>query len=475
MKFYYMTSNKKNFTNQRKNDIINENKITQRNVNLFPLNDMQKANIKSAKKAMDNGVISQKQYEDNLKLNGINRTEKENSSTFKLPNEKLELERLKKITGEYNLSKISPDKLEDSIRLKKKTSDDYYKIFSNISEEQKRLDEALGAKTDFSISNFENNYDMFNQEEKEMITHKMQLLLNNNGYTNNKGFRLKTDGIFGNNTREAYEKYKKDNEKDYIEAIENKKIFTNSIETSPVRYEGKLRTAQEDLPKKYISYSNMPKTIKQSPANQAVETYYSYEEFDHPDDVKKKADNPKIVEKANKVIQDHATYIKNAAQKFGVNPGILGTCIYAEQVLNVNIMDTLTDVYAGNRGIDTSIGVSQVKLSTAKDMEDLGYMPKIESSKDGSLSSFIGLDENIQRVEALSNPETNIMYAAAYLKYFQDIWEKAFPEIDGRTAILATLYNLGHKITSPNSNPKPNDFGRFARNNYFHVNRLLGL
>ena len=85
-------------------------------------------------------------------------------------------------------------------------------------------------------------------------------------------------------------------------------------------------------------------------------------------------------------------------------------------------------------------------------------------------------DFNTNRVKALQDPETNIMYAAAYLKYIQDVWKQAYPEIDGRTAILSTLFNIGvYGKKGIHSVPQPNDFGRFARNNYFHINRLLGI
>ncbi len=58
---------------------------------------------------------------------------------------------------------------------------------------------------------------------------------------------------------------------------------------------------------------------------------------------------------------------------------------------------------------------------------------------------------------------------------FQDIWRESYPEIDGRTAIVATVYNLGTKNTAPNSNPKPNDFGKFAKYSYYHVRNLMGI
>ena len=64
---------------------------------------------------------------------------------------------------------------------RKKYTETVRNMSATVEEEKKRLDEVFGAKTDFSISNFENNYDKFNQEEKEMITHKMQLEFNNRG------------------------------------------------------------------------------------------------------------------------------------------------------------------------------------------------------------------------------------------------------------------------------------------------------
>ena len=46
--------------------------------------------------------------------------------------------------------------------------------------------------------------------------------------------------------------------------------------------------------------------------------------------------------------------------------------------------------------------------------------------------------------------------------------------IDGKTAILATLYNVGeygeHGI---NSTPESNEFGDYAKEKYYHVKELL--
>lgn len=88
---------------------------------------------------------------------------------------------------------------------------------------------------------------------------------------------------------------------------------------------------------------------------------------------------------------------------------------------------------------------------------------------------FVNGTETMARAKMLENPEISIRYAAAYCAYIQDIWKNSYPEISGRTAIVATVYNLGHEKTSPNANPKPNNFGTFARDNYYYVRRLMGI
>jgi hypothetical protein len=133
--------------------------------------------------------------------------------------------------------------------------------------------------------------------------------------------------------------------------------------------------------------------------------------------------------------------------------------------------DYYMDSYAAQIRSRTTLGVAQVSMDTAKQMEDMGYMPKLSEYKDSSILGFLG-DETGMRIRALSDPETCIRYAAAYLRYFQDRWKQYYPEIDGRTAVLATLYNQGENHP-PHSNPVPNAFGEFARDNYWHVRELM--
>lgn len=132
---------------------------------------------------------------------------------YSIPKEKKERERLIDITGAYNLDKVNKDELQKHIKLEKKTPDDYYDINQPYNIIRKRIDEAFGPKTDFSISNFENNFDKMNKEEQSIITYKMQREFNKTGYTDLNGEKLNEDGIFGEKTKSAYNKYKNSNKK----------------------------------------------------------------------------------------------------------------------------------------------------------------------------------------------------------------------------------------------------------------------
>ena len=181
---------------------------------------------------------------------------------------------------------------------------------------------------------------------------------------------------------------------------------------------------------------------------------------------------------ADAIIKNNAEYIISAAKEFNIDPGVLAATIYAEQRLNVDWKDDYIDGICGFYGVDTSIGIGQVRISTAKFVEENGYMPKVIKEEWGwniPLVGFVNGTEQMAREKELENPSKNIRYAAAYLRYFQDLWEEEYPEIGSSVEILATLYNLGHEQTSPNSEPKANDFGNFAKDNYNYVMTLLGL
>lgn len=176
-----------------------------------------------------------------------------------------------------------------------------------------------------------------------------------------------------------------------------------------------------------------------------------------------------------KVIKNNAEYIKKAAEIYNVDPQIVAACIYAEQALNVDMIDTLTD-WTAFYIMDTSVGIGQVRMSTAEFLEKEGYMAKTSAEEciiDIPLIGVISGTERMARCIRLENDGINVLYVAAYLRYFVDEWSEVYKPIATSIDILASLYNLGHDITSPNSNPSPNSFGKYAEKKYDMMYVLL--
>lgn len=178
------------------------------------------------------------------------------------------------------------------------------------------------------------------------------------------------------------------------------------------------------------------------------------------------------------LIGQYARRIIEVASRFGVDPVVVAGVIVAEQTLNVNFIDSLTDkpLYF----MDTSIGIGQVKISTAKEVEShLSINPIIETA-------FVFMDMTVWSVPGiglvagsyeyalacrLENDEQNITYVAAYIAYIQEVWRDSGIDISEKPEILATLYNIG--IGEPKANPQPNDFGSFVYEHYDEIEIIL--
>lgn len=190
--------------------------------------------------------------------------------------------------------------------------------------------------------------------------------------------------------------------------------------------------------------------------------------------------------KYEEIILKNKDNILSAAKKYNIDPKILAACIYVEQSKNVDSKDYGIDYIAGEVGFDTSLGVSQIKLSTAKLMEDKGYI----DIKDGDYEGFtdVNTGDNKRLINRLSDDEINIVYAAAYLRYMLDEWEPLAPQVSS-PELLGSLYNLGHidqgdgplgyifgignKPRLPHDNPKPNPFGNSVKEQYNRMGELL--
>lgn len=173
-----------------------------------------------------------------------------------------------------------------------------------------------------------------------------------------------------------------------------------------------------------------------------------------------------IDSKAYNKIVNNLEDILYYANRYEVDPSIVAGVIFVEQYYNYDWKDVLTDWIGLTGVIDMSIGLGQVRMSTAKYLEDQGYVTPVEiqTNENNEFSPYLlmvhsNIDrESLIRGTRLENDTWNINYVAAYIKALEDLWKKDFPEISSSPDILGTLYNLGHE-KKPNSTPKPNWFG----------------
>ena len=175
--------------------------------------------------------------------------------------------------------------------------------------------------------------------------------------------------------------------------------------------------------------------------------------------------------RAANIVRIYRHQILAAAREFGVDPVVVGGVIYEEQARNVNFVDALTDYIGGLLHLNTSIGVGQVRVNVARDLE--AVYPALAPGFDMSGAA----EETFVRVERLKDPATNIRYAAAKLRFSQERWRAAGLGISKSPEILGTLYNIEdvRNPISPHANPEANEFGRGVARNYVGVRLFSGL
>ena len=174
--------------------------------------------------------------------------------------------------------------------------------------------------------------------------------------------------------------------------------------------------------------------------------------------------------KANEKIKENTEYIINAATKFGLTPADVAMVIYAEQCINVDWKDAVIDPFVSP--LNVSLRLGQILISTAKKVEDQGYMPITQNTEWHGNTSTENRDQGI--ASKLLDPQINTQYVAAYLRLNIDLWKEKYPNIAPDKAILATLYNIGKdEENDPRPNPESNAFGDFSERKYLFLQQLL--
>jgi hypothetical protein len=178
------------------------------------------------------------------------------------------------------------------------------------------------------------------------------------------------------------------------------------------------------------------------------------------------------VDIAEAILRENRQNIVMAAREFGQPPRLLASIIFAERSTNLRVGKSMAEDLAARVGYNSSIGVAQVKVETARWIEkhlgDLSRILSLSAETSRSLAPSRTRGELIQR---LMEPSTNLLYAAAYIALITESWTDVLrtPSLqDSRVGIIATLYSLGLELPdgslrSPHPNPTMNHFGEVAQ------------
>jgi len=153
-------------------------------------------------------------------------------------------------------------------------------------------------------------------------------------------------------------------------------------------------------------------------------------------------------------VSRHVDIVRKAAREFQIDPNLLGAIIIDEYV-RYNIFDVLGDAPGAFIGGDTSVGIAQVTLRTAKDVIRNGYYnPNPDDPKLSPVAIRRTPDAYLYRY--VREPKHNIYLAAGRIRQMIDHWS---PVKDLRRSpdIIATLYSKG--LGEPKGNPQSSDRG----------------
>lgn len=188
----------------------------------------------------------------------------------------------------------------------------------------------------------------------------------------------------------------------------------------------------------------------------------------------KKGEGPFIVidghalitkEAARKKLHPHRKFVFNAAEKFNVDPYLLGAIII-DEIARFSPIESITDPLAGYFiGVNTSAGIAQVKTDTARGLIESGYYnpnpadPQLSKEK-------IDKTSRSHLYTYVVQPEHSISFAAARMRKLIDEWKK-FVDLNKKPEIIATLYHLPGK--HPHAHPEPNERGLQIADEFYQL------
>lgn len=155
-------------------------------------------------------------------------------------------------------------------------------------------------------------------------------------------------------------------------------------------------------------------------------------------------------------IKSGSNNIIQAASKYDVDQYLLAG-ILIDEVCRKNLDDNLD--FLGWFGINTSVGIAQIKIRTARDMIKSGYFPDLKEFS------------NQQLYTHLAKPQNNVQFAAARIQQIINHWKKHGYDISGQAGVIGQLYSQG--LGLPNPTPGIEDRGKQISTEFYQWAKKL--
>jgi len=173
--------------------------------------------------------------------------------------------------------------------------------------------------------------------------------------------------------------------------------------------------------------------------------------------------------------------IESTAEILGIPSYFFICSLYPEIRYNYNVLDQSMDILLAKTGHDSSVGVCQIKLSTAR------WISEVAQNKDNPYYLKVSDDyfhivsvSSLQETLAiLMNPIQSIRTAQLLIAMNYYRWLKAGIDLKDKVGVLATLYNIGSfdrngVERTPTMQPQVNRYGELAMQ-IFYSDSLLSL
>jgi len=161
-------------------------------------------------------------------------------------------------------------------------------------------------------------------------------------------------------------------------------------------------------------------------------------------------------EVVRRVFESHSNTIKKAAQEFKIDQHILGAILIDEIARLFPFEPIVEKIGADIVGVNTSVGVAQIKIETANDLIKKELYNPHPSDKKIPFSGNLTNENRRHLYQYVVQSKHSIRFAAAFIRYIIDFWS-SYIDLAHRPEIIGTLYHKGYG--NPHAHPESNKRG----------------